>query len=713
MVPSEQQPNATVNSLVNEALGRWLKLTGIAFDKNGNVTRKAKNCPWQGYTLGSLTEGLNESRDLDPTGLTTFMMLRGMVESYLRDIKFDAETLILSPGTIESQLVPMRAVRDVLESHEVVHLVEEFQQRIRDAALHYGVRPGKAMDDLEELLKDKYELAIVRRDALLSARRLHAHQFSQGPADPNPPKYSTSVYEFWNVNSLLVAMRAQKFGGISMVLIRDPVEALQSYFIFAMRNGLTFTILTDEEKGPHPAYKRMSRRPDRELERRAAKNWFPYDLLDVKEVDDGGRSRLVAEIRKQLVPVNVEAVPIKEVRDLAPEQFVWAVLMFDLIRDRFWHKNERLPELSYTGQMVVEPQALIGASSALVKDGMYKPLELPALTRKDVTDKTTKGQWESKPTAFNRWMVDRYGSRVPEELLNPVGAQAQLLLEAKTEDPSFLPIVGEESAIERRLRTEGKPTFETLSPVSFGVKADIQRDRVWVARVNQMKAVQAFADEEFAREKDEVVRWYQAALDANKEMLLNAAATGELKLPSWKTKAGGHFAGKELKERVEAISQRAGKDWGAAFTEYGFRRPTFGLGKRVADEVPSRGWRHRMRTIHYSVCAERPEVRASIFTNIQVTCPQALAVVCGVAVAELPWPLQHWFDDEPYTGNHILSRLDPEDWVLSNPWMPDVRRSTGLRLNVGVAHCKHAFNARRKALGLPAKSWAEKGKDDE
>lgn len=700
----------TINDLVNDGLSLWLKLTAISFDKHGNVKTKAKNCPWQSHTLGELTQGLNESRDLDPTGLTTFMMLRGMVESYLRDIQFSAETLILNPASIESQIVPMRAVRDVLENPDVVRLIAEFQQQLRDAALHYGVKPGKAMDGLEALLDDKYQLALVRRDALLSMRRLEAHQFSQGQVDPAPPKYSTHVYEFWNVNSLLLAMRAQKFGGISVVLIRDPVEALNSYFIFAIRNGLTFTILTDRTKGPHPAYERMTRRPDRELDRRAAQNWFPYDLLDLKAIKDesGKTKQLIAKMRTQLVPIHVEAVPIKPIRDLAPEQFVWTTLLFDLIRDKFWKQNVQLPELSYTGQMVVEPQALVGASGALVKDGLYTLLELPALGRADVTAESTKDQWEIEPTRFNQWMVDRYSNRVPEQVFNPVGAQAKLLLQEKAADPTFLPMVGDEA--ESLSAKDQRSQFETLSPVSFGVKKDIARDRLWVARVNQMKAIQAFANEEYEREKATILAWYEAALEKNREMLLNAAARGALSLPTWRTK-DGHFQGKELKSSVPALKQKSGASWSEAYSDYGFRMPVCSLGKLVEEEVPSRGWRRRTRTIYYAVCAERPDIKASVFTVIHITCPEAIAVVCGVRVEDLPWALQHWYDDAPYCGNSILDRLDPEDWVLHNPWMQSYSRS-GVRLDVGIAHCKRSFSARRKALGLPPKTWAEDPKSD-
>lgn len=714
----------TINDLVNEALHRWMRLTGAVFDEDGNLKRKAKNCPWEPWTLSQLTTGLNESRDLDPSGLTTFMMLRGMVESYLRDIKYSAETLILSPETIESQLGPMRAVREVLENPEVVSIIAAFQKQIRDAAVHYGVPPGKHMDALEKLIEDKYDLAIIRRDALLSSRRLEAHQFTQGESDTLPPKYSPDVYEFWNVNSLLLAMRAQKFGGISVVLIRDPEQALNSYFIFAIKNKFTFTILTDIQKGPHPAYNRMSRRPDRNLERRAAQNWFPYDLIGIREVKnaEGETERLVAEVRKQIVPINVEAIPIKPIRDLEAEQFVWTILMFDLIRDRFWVKNERLPELSYTGEMVVEPQALVGAHGSLVKEGLYIPLEMPRLTREDVTAEKTAAQWEREPTAFNGWMVERYGSKVPEEVFNPVGPQAQLLLEAKADDPSFLPVTTTEAYYGIAGSRKERPHFETLSAVTFGHKEEIKKDRLWVARVNQMKAIQRFADEEFEREKDSVIAWYDAAIEKNREFLLNACAVGELMLPSWKarqmvgvgaTDEEHEERGKDRRGEVQAMSQKAGDSWWKAHKSYGFHTPKHGLGKRVEEEVPSRSWRRRTRTIHYHVCAERPDVKASIFTVITVSCPEALAVICGVKVGELPWPLQHWYDDHPYHGNSILDRLDPEDWVLKNPWMPEGWRSTGLKLEVGISLSKSAYNARRKALGLPPKVVEETKKRDE
>jgi hypothetical protein len=447
---------ATINERVNDALQRWLALTGFVMGKDGvNPKSVAANCPWGAREIMVHTRALNESRTLDPTGLTTFMLLRGLTEAYLQDIQFNAHDLILDEASIEAQLTPMRALRDSLEAPEVIELVSSFQQQLRQGADHYGVQPGKSLTALEALIGARYPLARVRRDALLSMDRLEAHQFTQGQKDDAPPKYSPDVFEFWNINSLLAAMRSQKFGGISLCLMRDPELPLRSFFVFAIRNGGTLTILTDRSREPHPAYKRMTRRPDRELDSRASQHWFPYQLLDLKHV--GERTRIAQ--RTQLVPINVDAVPLTRIASLQPEQFVWLILMFDLIRDRFWIKDKKLPQLSYTGQMIVEPQALVGAAGALVKDGLYRPLELPPLTAADLTDKTLRPQWESKPTHFNQWLVERYKHQVPDEVLNSVGEQAKHLLQARRQEADFLPV----KPTKLRLGMD-RPSFETALP---------------------------------------------------------------------------------------------------------------------------------------------------------------------------------------------------------------------------------------------------------
>ena len=668
---------------MNTALEGWVKLIGI--DAEGNIPRDKDN-PWGDWDLREHTEKLNESRTLDPTGLTTFMMLRGIVELYLRDVKFSAYSLILDPRSIGDQLRPMKTLRDVLEAPQVVQLIGDFQQKLRDAAVQYGVQLGAPTDALETLIGDRYNLAQIRKDALVSLDHLEAHQFTQGEHDGNPVKFVPKVYEFWNINSLLLAMRTQRISGISLCLIRDPEEALHSYFVFAIRNGSTMTILTDRDKDPHPAFKRMGRRPDRRLERRAARNWFPYHLLELERQEDelGNTKRVFTKARTQLVPVNVEAVALKDIRDLEPEEFIWTTLMFDLIRDKFWTQQFRLPELSYTGEMVVDPQALVGKAGALVRDGLYQPLELPALKKEDVTAETTKAQWGRESTSFNRWMVERYGDKVPEMVFNPVGAQAKLLLEAKAGE--LLPVLKDHWG------TAITPVFETLSPIMFGTKDQIQRDRVWVARMNQMKAIQQLAVDEYNREKDSIIEWYRKAIEKNMEFLLDASARGELLLPLWKpARFSGVFQddGVSTTTEANALSQQVGDR--RHYCEFRFGGYSESLGR--------------------AFCIEREDVVATVFSRIRPTCPEALAVLAGVKVEELPWPLQHWYSDEPYHGNEILDRLDPEDWKLCNPWMKCYQHG-GLSFELSLAHSKQALHTRRKKLGLPRKEFIAKKEED-
>ena len=84
---------------------------------------------------------------------------------------------------------------------------------------------------------------------------------------------------------------------------------------------------------------------------------------------------------------------------------------------------------------------------------------------------------------------------------------------------------------------------------------------------------------------------------------------------------------------------------------------------------------------------------ASIVAHIQVDNYRAAAVVTGVEPAALPWQLQHHVRSEPYTGNSILSRVDPQD-EITDPW-------NTLDLSLIVASCKPCLAALRKQHGAP------------
>ena len=673
---------AEVNELVNEALLKWAALKDIDVESPG------KNLNWQdGRTL----DELNSSREWDPTGITTFMMLRGMAEEDLKKAMFNAYQVIMDPGSIEESVKPMRELRAVLEDPRVVGIIEGFQDAMLGAAGRYGV-DGERMEELEKLLEDKHALAYVRRDALASINKLAVHQFTQGDAG-DEPKVNQDIYEFWNVNSLLLAIRQQGLSGITMVLMRDPATVFRTYFAFAIRNGGTITLLTDKHPDAHPAYERMARRPDRDFMARAEQHWFPYDLIKEVEASETETRRLYEEKRTDLVPINVKAVPVAKIGDLHPEQFVWVTLVLDLIRERFWKQNERLPQLSYTGQMVREPEALVGADGALARVHGYKHLELPPLGREDMTAEAVAEQWEREPTRFNAWLVDRYGGLVPEEVFNVVGEQGLAALPAPIRD--LVPVT-------ERWQRDQKDPFEALSPVSFGTKETLDKDRKWAARVNQMKAIQALADREYEKTKDSIKKWCQKRIEQNDELLLDAAAAGTLVLPSV-TRLG--FNPKRKKDPQDCLKQAVTKGRAGGFSDVlGNHWPYVRLANRGWDEGTSyRGDIERVR------CYEDEDRPATIYTVIVPNCPAALAVVFDVPEEKLPWQLRNWYLHEPYGGNHILDRLDPEDWVLHNPWMPYPMNGPSFR--IGIAISRTAANERRQKLGLPKKDWKSFIKD--
>jgi hypothetical protein len=226
------------------------------------------------------------------------------------------------------------------------------------------------------------------------------------------------------------------------------------------------------------------------------------------------------------------------------------------------------------------------------------------------------------------------------------------------------------------INRRAKP-FETMDPTTFGPKSELVRDRLWVARMNQVQIVQQLADAEFDKDKAAICAWYAEAIRKNRRPILDACARGQWLLPTWRPRT---FTGRNRSAIVQA---NAVEQWTS-------RQPYWiGTGTDFRLGEPRDGT--HLREIS---CAELPERRATLFTQISVSCPQALAVVCGVAIDKLPWPLQHWFDEEPYDGNPILDRLDPADWKIDNPWRT-------LDLSVHVALSLTAYQARRAALGLP------------
>ena len=350
--------------------------------------------------------------------------------------------------------------------------------------------------------------------------------------------------------------------------------------------------------------------------------------------------------------------------------------------------------------MVVAPHALVEAQSAIVVAGQYAPLVLPKLTAATTTVDLAGNE---KPLGHNAWLEDRYRDRVPEILLDVVGESDGPWRSARRPRSSsparsserHLPKLPQAARRDRlglgstpraAIASEGPQTRATSER-----RKDVESTRAWYARVNLIKGVQRLATAEYAAKAATILSWYRKRIERNMAFLWRAVAEGEARRADDRSgradeEHGFPSRGRAALERGQhpPARRQAPKDWHAAFDGRQPRLRAFGELELPRSEL--------------STCARSiRRTRANVFTDDRVpTIPRALALLMGIPEKKMPWPLQHWTTREPYTGNSILDRVDPQDSRLDDPW-----RHLDLQLSISIS--KRAYNQLRKDHDLPPK----------
>lgn len=657
----QETDNLGLHQVVNKALEQWVKLKGVdpTPDKKGRIHGD--------YDVVENYKILREAQDLDETGLTTCLVLRAMVEEQLLDKTFTLHDLLNRPAAVEGKMKPLRELIDTLEPEWVTLEIEKYVQRMKDAVAYYKVDSEK----WKKAFDDKMSLAWIRRDALKSFKEMRAHQFVFGKHEDVNPKYNENICQFWNVNSLLGIIGNSPVSGVTICVVRDSAVPEFSYFVFAIRNGGNLILLTDKTETEHPLQKFMSRRPGRSLEERMFRHHFPYQMIGAEQTEDSDHARISGT--PGLVKYQAQADIIGQFNKMDPDQVLWAILILEKIRDEYWVKKRCLPSPSFTGEMIQRPQVLL--------DGLQLPvvrkevLEMPRLTVEDIgQDRLTKeGQWGTngrggvKPTGVNRWMEDRYGHLINEEFLN-------LLDDGKVKRLS-----APDRAVLKKIEKLGLRSWcgdarlTAYDPTEFGTKEEILKDYKWHARHNQAVAVNKAAHEEFVEKKDEVFSWFESHVRANAEALKAAIGVGEFITEGQIQKSAFDWTKPAPSNILHIFTNERGRH----------SCPRFGLNEIVIFGAMG-------RDAHF--CFESG-LKASVFAEFKPKTPQAIADLCGCKVDDLPFFLQHRYENEPYTGNNILDRVDPMEWVADNPWKE-------LDLRVVFMMTKRVYNGLRRAAGL-------------
>lgn len=673
----------------NRALELWLELTDL--DPN------AKSFTWEKLGLLRMSENLREATDLDPSLITTYLLLDAYSTAYFKDAKVSVHEFDEDPDKVFDYMDKVREFKKLIRNPDIMDEAEAFCNGIADALRAYKVEEER----IEEFMQDRHEIAYLRLDTLVSMKNLRADHFLNGDTDPEgtKPLYNEKVFGYWNINSMLDHVCAMP-SGVSLNLIRDPDE-LHSYFIFAIRNGGNLITLTDMTEYAHPLGRYMSRRPDRTFDRRAGQNWFPYQMLQIAFDDKGNAYHDIWSESKEkgLVPHQPNYFVLAPVTDMDIKQIVWMSLMFDRIVDRYWRKPIEPKALSYTNEMLklgdrTNPLLAAAASSNLPIDP-YAPPPLQLLDLDDVhTDALDAAAVGEKNENFkerygrNRWMEDRYRDTVPTEVLNLIG----LRMNDDKEKLYLMGSVDEEKRKNRWSKDDKMPvpigdgeivkiakdslwytrdyslySLEQVDGTLFGPVAQLDADRKFIARVNYVKALQRSADEEFAARKEEVKAWYEERVKANMSFLVSLIAQGQTKR-EYDAEGFGHsgrttYVFSDVHDDARAPKKTA--EWDRRVK---LDADPYWFGSMESGQV----WLHSgysYSTRNFS-CFINEGVRSSLTFFAKPEKVQDIADLAGCTIEELPELLQHWHsrNDSAYVGNSILNRIDPLEWALHNPW---------------------------------------------
>lgn len=670
-------PSPIDRTILKEGLPLWLKLRDLDGENAGTGKRTLGD--WDAMKQA---EAISEALTLEPTEVTAQMMLGHYLKIYEADTGFSMEELLFHPAEFEEKARLCRQLHAILERDDLVQDRQAFVAQLEQALVHYGAADR---EDIQDLLGDDSAMAILRRDAFRSNRQLALSQFLQGDAGTftQRPAYSTVLRQWWNVNALLEA--ALRFpDGVSLHLINAP-SGYESFFVFLVKRGANLYLLHDAPDYEHPLQGEMCRRPDRALDRRASKNWFPYDLMGLDYDEATGEAYIRQVNETGLVPTSGpfvgQTTVVKHINEMGAQELIWVTLMFDLLMDRFWVQELPSLPMSYTGQMLRQEDSLrVSAQAAGLPVVLHeKPtVAVPTLTLAAVAGMADAPEAEAwlgeTPEHPFAWMEARYGkaSEVPDDTFNLVLLQGKqttvALLEGEVK-------VEEHQAVqpwwEKKKQANLRVPLKTMSPTHFGTAEELKADRAFLARKNYAEAIQAAANREYDARKDEILAWYRARMAERVPFLKGLLGHGRLVV--------NDQLGEGLWPGFEHVHATV---WTMAWDRAQGRHAGKGMSHELMSTFMEGEERYHFRHLAHHL---GPFKRVGRYQEVQPLCfydqtkPSAhvvftptnaaeLAWLLGMEIAELPDVLQPFTQMRAGGGNHLLNRIDPLVWTLENPW---------------------------------------------
>jgi hypothetical protein len=660
--------------ILTEALDIWVDLSGVDPEQTSFTISLGRGM--SELDFHDCHHQLKKGLEMDHTGVTTCMLLRGFVDYYMKVTGISLDYIIREQEDFEKEIGKVKRLRSLMERPVVADAVKEFRDYIIKAAKHYGYDHKK----VDEAFEDRDAVGMSRYHALLAAERLTEYQFSSGKYDPEPPQFYKGILKFPSIQMAINFMASHKQSIIALALIRDDYNDLYSHFAFMLKNGENTYLLSDDEEWVHPMQKEMSRRPDRHLERKEFLGYLPYQLIDKfddEEVDpDKGKGSLLASIK-----------------DLPIKQIVWLTVVFEKLRQIFWNEKRQLKQIShFMGNVSAGYSSVKQLKEGKPKQGANLPVhisafKLPKVKKKEVTTKSMEEDWEREPTKQNEWLEKRYEKHVPDFVLNPdlrklSAKQVKLLEDGKKKEetephwytpPKVLLRYAIQGRVNKKALDHCRSDLRVMPETHFGTVEQLQKTQRWHARYNKATMIRYYAEKEFIEREEKIRQWWKDSIKEQRDRLIEIAVRGELMAPYVKPRMGFE-SGRDIQEANLVRMNKGKSPFGGSW------------GKAVAI-IGSIDW-HRSK--YY--CPLTDSV-ATLFVTMEPKTAEALAIVLGCKVKDLPDVLQNWWKGDEYIGNSILENLDPMEWVVKDPWKE-------LSFKVIIPFSRRGFKRMRKELGL-------------
>jgi hypothetical protein len=659
-----------ISDLSAKMLNAWAELAG--------VVPGATSFSTSSYDAAKKFEQATKGLELDPSGISTAMLAHGFYGKHVGATKFTLSDLLEPSADLNTLLEKTRGFKALLDDQAVTEDVQGFKDSISKALAHYEV---EVSGDLAALLQSNVDMAELRLSALNSINQLRMDQFLRGePEQPGVnPVFMKTIHKWWNINSLLAAA-VRMPSGISLHMIGTP-KAFDTFFVFLIRNGGNLYILSDVAKESHPLRSSMTRRPDRKFNDRVNQNWFPYELADVEwvegEEEDEFHVYQTASKAKDLVTYQHESRPLSAINKLSAEPTVWLSMMFSLIMKRFWGTNEQAKELSYTGEMVLNSQALLQRAMTANLPLVVTPAFDTAVIdqQKISTEIATKDGIGETYNMTTAWMVDRYADQVDDDVLNLTASEDKTIVLMLTDEGSVG--VQPEAAEEKGRRVVASHPYPATR---FGSATTLENDRKFLARTNFALSISMLAKAEFEARRQEIEQWYAQAVRRNLDNIIALCGNESIWIDD------GENNGRETTTKNNYAACRSN---GSRLFHRFIGRIDVG-----SDHGFWPSWMLYQSNNGYNPKCNITGAKASYIVGFTPANAQELAILAGCEVNELPDVLQHWTIRQHKSGNQLIDRIDPMSWRLEDPW-------AGLCFGVTLALSKRGLAKLEKNPKLP------------